>query len=101
LSGELLDTNIQVMALCPGATESNFMKRADADTSKMKFSSTEKVVSTALSAYGENRIYVVSGFVNYLTSLIPRFVSRKRVVKIVAKMFKNSVLNNKAPRKNA
>mgnify|MGYP000052110126 CR=1 FL=1 len=99
LSGELLDTNIRVMALCPGVTESNFMKRANADTSEMKFSSTEKVVNTALSAYGKNRVYVVSGCVNYLTSLIPRFVSRKRAVKIVANMFKNSVLNNKVLRK--
>lgn len=101
LSGELLDTNIRVMALCPGVTESNFMKRANADTSEMKFSSTEKVVNTALDAYGKNRVYVVSGCVNYLTSLIPRFVSRKRAVKIVANMFKNSVLNNKVLRKNA
>ena len=101
LSGELLNTNIRVMALCPGVTESNFMKRANADTSEMKFSSTEKVVNTALSAYGKNRVYVVSGCVNYLTSLIPRFVSRKRAVKIVANMFKNSVLNNKVLRKNA
>jgi hypothetical protein len=67
----------------------------------MKFSSTEKVVNTALSAYGKNRVYVVSGCVNYLTSLIPRFVSRQRAVKIVANMFKNSVLNNKVLRKNA
>jgi len=96
LSGELLDTNIRVMALCPDVTESNFMKRANADTSKMKFSSSEKVVSTALTAYGKNRVYVVSGYVNYLTLLIPRFVSRKRVVKIVVNMFKQSALNNKS-----
>lgn len=101
LSGELLDTNIRVMALCPGVTESNFMKRANADTSKMKFSSTGKVVNNALSAYGKNRVYVVSGCVNYLTSLVPRFVSRKTAVITVANMFKNSVLNNIAQRKNA
>ena len=101
LTGELLDTNIRVMALCPGVTESNFMKRANADTSKMKFSSPEKVVNTALRAYGKNRVYVISGCVNYLTSLIPRFISRKRAMKIVANMFKNSVLNNKNQRKNA
>ena len=89
------------MALCPGVTESNFMKRANADTSEMKFSSAKKVVNTALRAYGKNRIYVVFGYVNYLTSLIPRFISRKRTVKIVANMFKNSVLNNKVLRKNA
>lgn len=96
LTGELLDTNIRVMALCPGITESNFMKRANADTSEMKFSSAEKVVSTALCAYGKNRVYVVSGCVNYLTSLISRFISRKRAIIIVANMFKHSILNNEA-----
>lgn len=99
LTGELLDTNIRVMALCPGVTESNFMKRANADTSGMTFLSAKKVVNTALSAYGKNRVYVVSGCVNYLTSLIPRFISRKRAMIIVAKMFKHSVLNNKAQQK--
>jgi len=95
LSGELLDTNIRVMALCPGVTESKFMKRANADTSQMKFSSPKKVVSTALSAYGKNRVYVIPGCVNYLTSLTPRFISRKKTIKIVAKMFKHSVIGIK------
>ena len=88
LSGELLGTNLRVMALCPGVTESNFMVNANADTSNMKFASPEKVVNSSLIAFAENRVYIVSGKVNYLTSLIPRFVSRKSAIKVVANMFK-------------
>jgi short-subunit dehydrogenase len=92
LTGELLDTNIRVMALCPGTTESRFMENANADTSNMNLASASKVVSSALTAYAKNRIYTVSGTINYLVSLIPRLVSRKKTVQIVANMFKDNVL---------
>jgi short-subunit dehydrogenase len=92
LTGELLDTNIRVMALCPGTTESRFMENANADTSNMNLAPASKVVSSALTAYTKNKMYTVSGTINYLVSLIPRLVSRKRTVKIVANMFKDNVL---------
>lgn len=96
LTGELLDTNIRVMALCPGTTESRFMETANADTSNMNLAPASKVVSSALTAYTKNRMYTVSGTINYLVSLIPRLVSRKRTVKIVANMFKDNVLGKPA-----
>jgi short-subunit dehydrogenase len=96
LTGELLDKNIRVMALCPGTTESRFMVNANADTSNMNLAPASKVVSSALTAYTKNRMYTVSGTINYLVSLIPRLVSRKRTVKIVANMFKDNVLGRSA-----
>lgn len=93
LTGELLDTNIRVMALCPGTTASRFMENANADTSKMKLMPAKQVVSEALVAYANNKMVTISGTANYLTSLIPRLVSRKMTVKIVVNMFKDSVLN--------
>jgi len=95
LSGELLDTNIRVMALCPGATESRFMENANADTSKMHLAPASEVVRDALTDYDKNKIYTVSGKFNYLQSLIPRVVSRKKTVKIVVNMFKEMVLGNR------
>ena len=92
LTGELLETNIRVMALCPGTTESRFMENANADTSKMNLAPASQVVSAALKAYAKNRMYTVSGKVNYLVSLIPRLVTRKKTVKIVVNMFKENVL---------
>lgn len=96
LTGELFDTNVRVMALCPGTTESRFMEKANADTSKMKLAPASKVVSDALVAYAKNRMFTISGAANYLVALIPRIVSRKRTVKIVANMFKNSILPKQA-----
>ena len=92
LTGELFDTNIRVMALCPGTTESRFMENANADTSKMNLAPASEVVRAALTDYDKNKIYTVSGKINYLMSLIPRVVSRRRTVRIVVNMFKDSVL---------
>ncbi|MEP1445059.1 MAG: SDR family oxidoreductase [Paraglaciecola sp.] len=96
LTGELLDTNIRIMALCPGTTESRFMENANADTSKMDLAPASEVVRSALIGYEKNRIYTVSGKMNYLMSLIPRLVSRKTTVRIVVNMFKESVLGKVA-----
>lgn len=96
LTGELLDTNIRIMALCPGTTESRFMENANADTSNMNLAPASNVVSSALMAYAKNRMYTVSGKINYLVSLIPRLVSRERTVKMVVNMFKDNVLGKSA-----
>lgn len=68
------------------------MEIANADTSKMTLAPASEVVSSALVAFEKNRMFTVSGTVNYLVSLIPRIVSRKRAVKIVVDMFKDDVL---------
>jgi len=96
LTGELFDTNVRIMALCPGTTESRFMTNANADTSQMNLAPASEVVSGALVAYAKNRMFTISGTVNYLMAYIPRIVSRKRTVKIVANMFKNSILPKQA-----
>ncbi|WP_441002965.1 SDR family NAD(P)-dependent oxidoreductase [Pseudocolwellia agarivorans] len=91
LSGELLDSNVHVMALCPGVTESNFMTVANADTTGMTSSTAEDVVEVALKGFGKRRIYIIEGMANYFNSLISRFVPRKLIVKITAGMFKDRV----------
>jgi short-subunit dehydrogenase len=92
LTGELLDTNIRVMALCPGATKSRFMEVANADTSNISLAPESKVVDSAIAAYENKKMYTISGRINYLFSLIPRLISRKKAVKIVANIFKSSVI---------
>ncbi|MBQ4833150.1 SDR family oxidoreductase [Pseudoalteromonas sp. MMG010] len=92
LTGELLDTNINVMALCPGTTESRFMENANADTSKMNLAPASDVVKAALKSYDKNKVYTIPGKMNYLMSLVPRFISRQRTIKIVVNMFKDNVL---------
>jgi hypothetical protein len=70
------------------------MKNANADTSQMNLASASEVVSSALTAYAKNKMYTVSGKTNYLVSLIPRFITRKKTVKITSSMFKDKMLRN-------
>jgi len=67
------------------------MAVANADTTGMSASLPEDVVNTALKAHSKRRTYVIEGTANYFQSLITRFVTRKKVVKIVVDMFKNRV----------
>lgn len=91
LSGELLDTDLRVMALCPGVTESNFMTVANADTEGLSSSSASDVVSVALKAFAKNKTYVIPGTENYIKSLVGRFFTRKATIKIVADMFRERI----------
>jgi hypothetical protein len=67
------------------------MATANADTSGMSFAAPENVVENALNAFLQGRSYYVPGMVNYLTSLLPRILSRSVSVNIVANMFKGRV----------
>jgi len=96
LTGELLGTKLRVMALCPGTTASRFMEKANADTTKMTLAPADQVVKSALTAYANNRMVTVSGCMNYIVSLIPRLVSRKKTVKIVVNMFKDNIIGRSA-----
>lgn len=91
LAGEYSESGLRFLALCPGNTATNFMAVANADTSGMSFATPEEVVKSALDAYLQRRSYHVPGVANYLTSLLPRILSRSAAVKIVANMFRARV----------
>ncbi|HMO81082.1 MAG TPA: SDR family oxidoreductase [Pyrinomonadaceae bacterium] len=74
---------IQVLALCPGSTSTNFFEASNIDRAlKIKGQQTaDQVVDTALAALNGRRVKVVSGWTNYLvasaTNLIPNsFITR-------------------------
>ena len=91
LAGEYKGKGLRFLALCPGNTATNFFTVANADTSGMSSATPEVVVEAALKAYQRKRIYLVPGIANYLTSLLPRFLSRSVTTTIVAHMFKHRV----------
>ncbi|MEP0356559.1 hypothetical protein [Paraglaciecola sp.] len=93
LTGELLGSQVKVMPLYPGFTESNSMSKAKADTSTMKFSPASKVVEDGLTAFAKGKTYKVSGLASYLNSLVPRLFSRKQTLHNVANMFKDRILS--------
>lgn len=91
LAGEYKDTGLNFLALCPGNTATNFMTTANADTSGMAFASPEEVVKAGISSFIKMRSYYIPGLMNYLTSLLPRIMSRAAAIRIVANMFKGRV----------
>ena len=78
---------IQFIAVCPGATDTNFIDTADmAPIEKMRTAA--NVVQTTFKALEKNKLYCIDGKANYFSSLLPRFLSRKRMVKLVEKLVK-------------
>ncbi len=91
LSRELEEYGIQVLALCPGATKTEFFDRA---TGKVKldqksglfslknFMNSKEVVDLALKALKGNRNFLITGWQNYLTSNMGRFFPRGWITKV-------------------
>lgn len=91
LAGEYRERGIHFLALCPGFTDTNFNLIANANTTGILFATPEEVAEAGLNAFVKGKSYHVHGSTNYLTSLLPRILTRATVIKIVAGMFKNRV----------
>ena len=88
--GECADTNVKMLALCPGATISEFWDVAGMGTrSTAGFQTAAEVVAVAMHALDSDVTppSVVSGRKNAFTSKMVRFVPRKMVIKMAGKMF--------------
>lgn len=84
--------NIQVLALCPGPTDTNFFNAAHAEAFKMKGMQTpEAVVETALSAVKSRKSKVVSGWTNYVGSVFGAFLPNSLVTRVVGKALRGKV----------
>ncbi|GLU53132.1 SDR family NAD(P)-dependent oxidoreductase [Dyadobacter frigoris] len=91
LYGEYYKRGITVTALCPGNTATGFQEVAGADTSKMYAESAETVAKEGIQAFIQGQNCKVNGMGNNLQSLIPKFLPRKMVIKIVEKMMNKRV----------
>ncbi|MCU4503223.1 SDR family oxidoreductase [Acinetobacter sp. WU_MDCI_Abxe161] len=94
LAGEYASSGVKFLAVCPGNTETNFTQVANADTSGMKSSTVEDVVSTTVRALEKNKATVVVGWNNYLTSQLPRILSRQKMINLVEGMLKTRVVEH-------
>ena len=82
---------VYVMGLCPGVTETEFIEQAtggDADGQtlpKALVQSTGDVVAEALQALAaRKKAIIVTGRINRLMMLMPRFLTRHRLLKVLA-----------------
>jgi short-subunit dehydrogenase len=88
---------IKVLALCPGPTETHFF-----DAAKIKepfgvkgMQTPEEVVETALKAVKSGKTVVVSGWANYIGSVLSTLVPNSLVTRVMAKALRPKFENKK------
>jgi hypothetical protein len=75
---------ITVTALCPGPTDTNFFNVADAKPLQVKGMQTpEEVVEIALKAVKSGRASVISGWTNYVGSVLGTFTPNSLVTRVI------------------
>jgi short-subunit dehydrogenase len=86
LSRELQGTGVTVTALCPGPTESGFQQRAAMEDSKLVqngLMTSAVVAEEGYQAMMKGTTVAITGFMNKVIALIPRFVPRNMVTNLV------------------
>ncbi len=83
---ELRDYNIDVLALNPSGTDTEFQQKANTSSGPAP-RTVEEVVNTAMKSLGR-KISVIDGFYNKLLSFVPRIVTRKSIVKLAGSVRK-------------
>ncbi len=88
---------IKVLALCPGATETNFFAVAGMkEAFKVKgIQTSEEVVETALKAVGKGKSIVVSGFANYVGSVLGTIVPDSLITRAIGKVLRQMLKEKK------
>lgn len=87
---------ITVTALCPGPTDTDFFRVANAKPLQMKGMQTpEEVVETALNAARRGRATIVSGWTNYIGSLLGTFVPNAVVTRAISGVLRPQVEKKK------
>lgn len=78
---------IQVLALCPGSTSTNFFEASNIDRAlKIKGQQTaDQVVDTALAALNGRRVKVVSGWTNYLVASATNLIPNSLITRVVGR----------------
>lgn len=90
LAEEYCDRGVKVLALCPGATATNFFDVAGGDAAVGARRSAAVVVETGLRAYDRGKAHVVDGAFNRALSFSPRLAPRRFVAKLASRMMRGS-----------
>ena len=89
LYGEFAHKGVHVMALCPGGTETGFATIANdaVDLSGASWDSAEFVAREGLDKFLLGKSCYITGKQNRKAALLPRLLSRGRVIKLTTKMW--------------
>ena len=96
---EYADKGVQIMALCPGGTQSNFAAvaseqsetiraRADERTNTSYYMSAEAVANDCLDSFLKDKIYLIPGRSNKIMHAIGHHLPRKTMLNLSGNMFK-------------
>jgi short-subunit dehydrogenase len=87
---------IQILAVCPGSTKTNFFKAANMDKPlTVKGQQTAKqVVETALKAVKSGRTRIVSGFTNDLVARVVSVVPNALITRLLARATRSRYQGN-------
>jgi len=81
---------IHVLTLCPGVTDTNFFAASKIDRPPMRTVQTpEEVVDAALRGMARGKSMVITGWANWLTVEVQRFVPRSLVARFVGKTLRS------------
>jgi len=88
IAEENRDFGIQVMALCPGSTKTNFFKAASMNNPiHAKGQQTvAEVVDTALRGVRQGRTRIISGLTNHVTALAVNFVPNSVITRMMGRV---------------
>lgn len=87
LWGELEGTGVRALALCPGATATEFFDVVGADAQVgAKQQPVDEVVRAAFAALAKNRPSIVTGTTNALGARLPRFMTRRQTIKVTRRI---------------
>ncbi|WP_425501637.1 SDR family NAD(P)-dependent oxidoreductase [Saccharibacillus qingshengii] len=80
---------VQFLALCPGSTETEFFNVVGANEASVgKRGTPAGVVQAAFRSLQANRVYVIPGFQNFVSSQLSRFFTRKQMLFLVGRMLR-------------
>ena len=87
---------IQVFALCPGPTRTNFFEAGKIDRSLMLKGeqTTDEVVATAMAAIGTGKSKVISGLMNRITAAAANLAPDSLVTRVVASRLRKKFQKN-------
>lgn len=92
LYGELLGTNVTVTCLCPGRTKTNFAKSANVpfkNYESRSYDTPENSAKVGTKAFLKGKNTVVSGPQKFVVTVLPRLLSRSRIIKLASTQYKS------------